>query len=264
MEKGPRTVEQPDDGDIDMQQLTWALRSDADLGFGGIDAATRPIPFVSFNRSAPGLVRCEDSSKPLGEDGEGANRQCLKSSASTMSRIFERSPNVRHPGVDRGQGGASSSAHRIAALVHSRKRVCRMPTSRRAALWPMKGFARSRARRIRLLLSAAGTRTPAKLAPVVRTRTSRSRMTATSTWTCFRSLTTWILSSTTSVPESSAVTTRGEPRRIQECRVDFGMPSPGNKETLPDSTIASRIRWSYFRRRAADTCQDYHVFVGLT
>ena len=56
----------------------------------------------------------------------------------------------------------------------------------------------------------------------------------------------------------------GRASRIQECRVDFGMPSPGNKETLPDSTIASRIRWSCFRRRAADTCLNYHVFGGLT
>jgi hypothetical protein len=70
IEVGMSTVEESDDGRVDVPNLVRPGPSDADLRFGGMHALTRSTPTVNPNEPIPGGRRCEHLAESLREDGE--------------------------------------------------------------------------------------------------------------------------------------------------------------------------------------------------
>ena len=75
---GPRSIDKPDDRDVDMEPLARTFGPKSELGSCGIQSSSRPSPLVPADYSAPRLVGGEQTPSALGKQDEGTDRQMLE------------------------------------------------------------------------------------------------------------------------------------------------------------------------------------------
>src|ERR1700722_13390847 len=74
MEIGAGSVEQADDGGVDVPHLVGSRRAQPDLRFHWMDAEPGPAPAVLSDEAVPGGGRGPDGAESLGKNGERAGR----------------------------------------------------------------------------------------------------------------------------------------------------------------------------------------------
>ena len=146
-------------GHVSMKPLSGPVGSKTAFRLGRVDTSSLSIPSESTNGSGPGLIGRRDSSEALPQQGKRPYGKMFEGvvlhNVAHGGTLLE---GVRRVGNERGQRGASSSSHFVAARCHCRRRPWRSPTICRAAFFAILGPARSIARRMRILAAAAGTR----------------------------------------------------------------------------------------------------------
>ncbi len=188
MEIRAGSVEQTDDGRVDVPHLVGAGRAKAHLGLRRVHAAPGPTPGVLPHEAVPRGRRGPDLAEPLGEDRERAGRDVP---------MLERGD---HP-LDRQDLGPRPSRRRgtwtggpIVEHTHALPPAPGMkPTryrrrNRRSARNGTSSRARSIARRIRRLSRPSGRRAASRRNPDVCSRASTSRSRAVSFRTRRRSV----------------------------------------------------------------------------
>jgi len=239
------SVEQANNGSVDVPHLVGARRSKADRRLRRVHAEPGAAPaglahetVLEVEGEAQTLPsRCaRTASVPVGT--------CRYSDAVTMSSIVRISDGVSRWGDLSGQDDWSSSAHACCSRCQAWNRLGDTRRNRRSARTGTNARARSTASRIRILARPSGKRSCVNVNPELRSRARASRRSAVSFFTRRRSFTTSCWSSAALRSVASKVTTTFGVWPSHPRAVERGTPRSVAMVTSPVRWTRSRSRWS--------------------